>query len=610
MIVLGLFGLGTNPGAALLRDGVLESFAEEERFTRVKGSHGLFPGRAAAWCLRRAEVELGEVDRVAFAWDAGKYPARMLAALGWQYVCNRGRVRRGGRVRRTRLREGEGRRDGTLAAALEDVLRHRPARLREDIRAGLAAAGLRGAPPIEFVPHHLCHAYSTYFCSPFERALVVTLDGSGEDVCTQLAVGEGERLRVERTIGIPHSLGWFYAAFTAYFGFEPYRDEGKLMGLAALGHARAATNPWPERLARVLPLTAEGYEVDPLFTRLGDHTFAPRFTDALAELVTAHDPHLVPLCGKRPAHGRPQAYLDPRYVDLAFGVQQRLEQAARTLVASAVRAHGIDDVCIAGGVGLNCKLNGALLQGTGARRVFVQPASYDAGTAIGAAMVVAEGCGDPVRNTMHHAHLGPSYGNAELRAVLDSCAVTAEECADVADRAAAELACGRVVAWFQGPMEIGPRALGGRSILGHPGVAGTRDRLNRDVKFREPWRPFCPSILAEAAPDYLRDAAPAPFMTTAFGVRPERRAELEQAIHVDGTARPQTVARPARGAPGGRYRALLERFSDRTGLPYVINTSFNINGEPMVCGPEEALRSFYASGIDVLVLGDFVLTKT
>jgi carbamoyltransferase len=583
-----------NPGACLMRDGVLLAFAEEERFTRVKGSHGYFPGRSATWCLKRAGLSLEEVDRIAFAWDAKKYPLRMFATLGRQYLRHRGRAHASGRGHTT-----------TLLDTIDDVLRHRPGRLREQIRAGLRAEGHRGEPPIEFVSHHLCHSYSAYFCSSFEQAVVLTLDGSGEDVCTQVAVGRGERLEVVESVPVPHSLGWFYAAFTAYFGFTPYRDEGKFMGLAALGHARASDNPWPERLARIVPVHDDGYEVDPIYTRFGAHTYAQRFTDALAEFVTSYDPRLAPLSRATHANGG-APYLDPAWIDLAFGVQARLEHAARTLADRALREHGMENLCVAGGVGLNCKMNGALLAGTAAKRVFVQPAAYDAGAAIGAAMVVAEAGGDPIRNALDHAYLGPSWSNGEIHDVLKRCNVTSEECGDIAGRVASELDRGRVVAWFQGPMELGPRALGARSILANPKTPGVRDRLNRDVKFREPWRPFCPSILARAAPDYIAGAEHAPFMTTAFAVRPERREEMSQAVHVDGSARPQTVT----PVLGGRYHALLEAFEDRTGLPFVINTSFNVNGEPIVCSPAEALRSFYASGVDALALGDFFLTKT
>ncbi len=596
MNVLGLFGFGMNPGACLLRDGRLIAMAEEERFTRVKGAPGEFPGRAAAWCLRSSGIPLGGVDRIAFAWDASKYPYRMLALLARQYLKYRGRAGRG--------RNGRGS-DSTMLTVVSNLLKYTPARLREDIRLGLRAQGLEGeVPPIEFVPHHLCHAYSCYFTSPFREALVLTLDGSGEEVCTQVALGRGESLTVAESIRVPHSLGWYYAAFTAYFGFTPYQHEGKLLGLAGLGHARAVENPWPERLSRVLRVEDGRYEVDPSFTRLGGHTHAERFTDALVGFLTGFDPTLSPLLAGSSATGNGSC-LDPAYVDLAWGVQSRLEQAALSVARRAAASHGVTNLCVAGGVGLNCKMNGALLSEGPFEHVFVQPACHDAGAALGAAMVVAQQGGDPVRNEMAHAAWGPGWESGEIRALLERCKLSFEECSDVEQRVAAELAAGRLVGWFQGRMEIGPRALGSRSILANPLEPGVKDRLNREVKGREPWRPFCPSVLEQDMEGYLEDAAPAPFMTTAFGLRADHRERLAAVAHVDGSVRPQTVSREA--LP--RYHALIEAFRERTGLPLVRNTSFNVAGEPIVCTPADALRCYFSTGLDVLALGDFFLTK-
>ena len=288
------------------------------------------------------------------------------------------------------------------------------------------------------------------------------------------------------------------------------------------------------------------------------------------------------------------------------GVQERLERAARAVAQRFGDLHGIRDLCIAGGVGLNCKMNGALLNGTSYERLFVQPASYDAGAAIGAAMVVAQANGDAIRNELEHPYLGPGYSSSGIRSVLDSCAISATECDDIADRVAAELAAGRVVGWFQGRMEGGPRALGNRSILANPLSPGITDRLGREVKSRELWRPFCPSILSEAKDDYFENAAEAPFMTTAFTVREEQRASMHSVMHCDFSARPQTVTRSS----NPRFHRMLERFQDRTGVPFVVNTSFNVNGEPIVCSPREALACYYSSGLDVLAMGDFLLTKT
>jgi carbamoyltransferase len=463
-------------------------------------------------------------------------------------------------------------------------------------------------PPVEFVSHHLAHAYSTYFCSPFREAIVLTLDGSGEDNCTQLAIGRGDALTVKENLLIPHSLGWFYAAFTAYLGFVPYRDEGKLMGLAALGEERRAQNPWPERLGKILRVQDGSYEVDPVYTKLGGHYFAERFTDALVKFITDFDPALEPVAygEKIQQNGRAVSrYLDPRYVDLAWGVQEKLEEAAKALVARAVAAHGIRNLCVAGGVGLNCKMNGELLQATPIERIFVQPAANDAGTAMGAAMIVAQALGDPIRNDLQHVYYGPGFSNAEIRRQLDGCKIRYQESGDVVRWTADALAEGKMVGWFQGRMEFGARALGGRSILANPVLPGIKDKVNNEVKYRESWRPFCPSLLDEVKDDYLVGAAEAPFMIVAFQVKPTMRELIPSAVHVDGTVRPQTIKEGA----NPRFHGLVKEVGKRTGHPVVVNTSFNIRGEPIICTPLDAVRCFYSNGLDALVIGDFVVTK-
>lgn len=603
MIVLGLFGFGMNPAACLLRDGELVAFAEEERFSRVKSSPDHFPGRAVRFCLARAGLDLNDVDRIAFAWDTGKYPFTMLKKLVGQYARHRGRAQDSG--------VGQNRHGSTVSSALLNVLKYTPGRLAEEIRLGLRNQGIEGeVPEIEFIPHHLCHAYSTYFASPFDDALVLTLDGSGEDICTQVAVGRAGELRVEESIPIPHSLGWYYAAFTAYFGFRPYRHEGKLMGLAGLGHERADTNPWPERLEEVLSLEDGRYRVDPIFTRFGRHSRADRFTDRLVELITGYDPELVPVSPLerlKATTGDGPRYLSPAYIDLAWGVQARLEQVVKEIATTAASKYGgLRNLCIAGGVGLNCKMNGALLRDPAIDGVFVQPASNDAGSAIGAAMYVAKDAGDSIKRPLAHTYYGPEFSNAELRELLDNCKVSYEESSDISAQVAQELERGRLVAWFQGRAEYGPRALGARSILANPSLDRVADKLNLAVKGREAWRPFCPSILASEADDYFTDCATAPFMTTAFEVRADKRAELRAAAHVDGSARPQTVDSDS----NPRFHELLQEFRRRTGLPMVINTSFNFAGEPIVNSPREALRAFFSTGLDTLALGDFLLTKS
>ena len=603
MNVVGVIGFGKNPGACLLRDGKLVAFAEEERFTRFKGSHGFFPGKSVEYCLREAGLQLGDVHRIAFAWDGGKYPYQMVGHFARQFVKYRGAANRAYH----RERNGSG---GNIISAVANIFKYTTDTLTEEIRLGLRAQGLKGdVPKVEFVSHHLCHAYSTYFCSPFRESLVLTLDGSGEDNCTQLAIGRGDTLTVKDNILIPHSLGWFYAAFTAYMGFVPYRDEGKLMGLAALGEERRAQNPWPERLSKILRVANGTYEVDPTYTKFGGHYFAERFTDALVKFITDFDPSLEPIAygEKASRNGGPPVskYLDPKYVDLAWGVQEKLEEAAKAMVTRAVQEHGIKNLCVAGGVGLNCKMNGELLSATPIERIFVQPAANDAGTAIGAAMIVAQQHGESVWNELEHVYYGPGYSNAEIKAALDGCKVSYEEPSDIVTRVADDLAQGKIYGWFQGRMEFGSRALGGRSIIANPVFPGIKDKVNNEVKYRESWRPFCPSMLDEAKGDYLQGACEAPFMIVAFPVKEEKRAMIPSAVHVDGTVRPQTITEHA----NPRFHELVSEVGKRSGHPVILNTSFNVRGEPIVCSPLDAVRCFYATGLDAMAIGDFLLVK-
>jgi len=601
MIVLGLFGFGMNPSACLLRDGKLVAFCEEERFTRTKGAPDAFPGQSTKACLSQAEITLDEVDTIAFAWDCKKYPFRMLTTLAGQYARHRSRATS------TTQKNGDG---STVSSAVLNLLKYTPSRLKEQIRLGLRRAGVEGrVPEVEFVPHHLSHAYSTFFASGFDEALVLTLDGSGENVCTQIATARGRDLEVRRSIPIPHSLGWYYAAFTEYFGFKHYRHEGKLMGLAALGHERSESNPWPDRLESVLSISDGSYQVDPVYTRFGRHSRAERYTDRLVDFLTGFDRKLGPVtCEKRrPSQSNGSApYLTENYVDLAWGVQAQLEKAVIHIAENAAHEFGgLRKLCIAGGVGLNCKLNGALLRSPAFDEVFVQPAANDAGSAIGAAMWVAAQSGDDISERLEHTYYGPSFASSEISELLKRCKLTATETDDVASVVARELAQGKLVGWFQGSAEYGPRSLGARSILADPNAADICETLNLQVKGREPWRPFCPSVLEEAAPGLYEGCDRSPFMTTAYRVHPDRLKDVGGAMHVDGTVRPQTVS--AQHSP--RFHQLISEIQELTGTPQVINTSFNLAGEPIVSTPQEALRTFYSSGLDVLALGDFVMTK-
>jgi carbamoyltransferase len=600
MNVLGVMAFGENPAACLLRDGELVAFAEEERFTRLKGSDGMCPSRSIAYCLSAAGLPLAAVDRIAFGWNCRKYPWTMLRRFAGAYLRHRGAARRAYRV----ADEGS-----SGLSALEAAFEYHPGRIRSRLVQGLRAAGLRGeVPPIEFVDHHLAHAYSAYYCSGFRRAGILTLDGSGEDVCTQLAVGEDDEVRVVEQVGIPNSLGWFYAAITQYLGFIPYRDEGKLMGLAALGEERCGANRWLDPLSRVLRISGDGYEVDPIYTRLGGHYDGDRFTDELTRLITSVDPTAVPVAyGERVRHDGEviSRYLLDTYVDLAWAAQTLLEEAAVTLARRLVREQRVENLCLAGGVALNCKMNGEVLRHAGCRNVFVQPAASDAGSALGAAMYVGRQLGDDVRNPLTHVRYGPGFDDDAVHRALRQCGVSFRRVADPAEEAAERLEEGSIVGWVQGRMEFGARALGGRSILANLAVPGIKDRVNARVKYRESWRPFCPSLIEEVKDRYIESPNESSFMTVAYRATPEAVKALPAIVHVDGTMRPQVVASDV----DPLYHRLIAEVGRRTGHPVVMNTSLNVRSEPIVCTPLEAVRCYYSNGLDALIIGNFALTK-
>jgi len=600
MNVLGLFAFGENPAACLVRDGELISFAEEERFNRLKTSKGFFPSRAVAWCLAANNLTLADIDRIAFGWDVERYPWKVGARFAQIFL------KFGARARRAHHIEPD---QGGFSNAVSVAMKWHPRQIRFAIHQGLRAAGLSGAiPPIEFVPHHLAHAYSVFPLSGFERAGIITIDGSGEETATQLAVGEGDSIRVVESIPMPHSLGWFFAMVTQYLGFIPYRDEGKLMGLAALGEERSEGNKWLETLSRVLKIYDGAYEVDPTYTHFGGHFYGDRFTDAFADLIMRVDPDARPIAYGEQIEVNGQTvsrYLHPTYIDLAWAAQELLEQAAISMVRRLVRDHGIDKLCVAGGVGLNCKMNGELLRRSDISEIFVQPAAYDSGAALGAALYVSKELGATIRRPFGGVYKGPDFDNAAIRRDLEAAKVKYTTLADPAAEAAKRLAADELVGWFQGPMEFGARALGGRSILGNPLNPRIRDLVNDQVKFRESWRPFCPSTIAAATTEYIHAANDAAHMIVAYEAT-DTMAEVAPAlVHVDGTIRPQVVNSDFNPL----FHSLIETFGHNTGHPLVLNTSLNVRGEPIVCTPMDALRCFFSNGLDVLVMGDFLVTK-
>jgi carbamoyltransferase len=600
MNILGISAFGENPAACLMVDGAMRGFCQEERFTRLKVSDGHFPTHAATWCLKSQGLRLGDIDRIAVSWDCTKYPWRMLRHLARVHL----RLPHGARPDPSSIRHA-----GGPIAAWRYLLEHTPAAFEQGIRDHLRDAGHRGPiPRIVFVPHHEAHAFQAFHQSGFAESAVLVVDGSGEEDTVSgyhfSATGWRRLFQIE----VPQSLGWFYSGFTAYLGFHGNRDEGKLMGLAALGSARRAHNPWLQRLDAVLRVERDGFELDPTCFKFAGHEHHARFSDRLRRFITRFDPALEPVGLGEMAQvgGRVQPrYLLPEYVDLAYAVQDRLEQALLVLATRLRRASGSTRLCLAGGVAMNCKANGRLLDDAGFEQIFIHPAASDDGAAIGAAFHVAAAEGRLGANVLAHAQWGPAFSDGDIASALRGCGIPFTPAEDIAETAADLLTDGRLLGWFQGGVEMGARALGGRSIIACPGDPDTKDRVNQKVKYREEWRPYCPSMTAEARARYLEDAVEAPFMILARRATPLLEVAAPATVHVDGTVRPQTVTREALPL----WHHLLECVGERTGHPILLNTSFNVRSEPIVCTPLDAIRCFFGSGLDALAVGSFLVRK-
>mgnify|MGYP003603170796 CR=1 FL=1 len=575
MNILGICTEGPqSTGACLLMDGKLVAMAEEERFVRIKQAPGLLPGRATQYCLKTGGIQLTDVDAIAVSWDVYKYKDFMpafYAAVGQRY---------GDKGWLTYISEQQ-----ILQRFQPDYVTHR-----------IAASLIRGAdrrqlPPLRYVTHHKTHAASAFWASGYDEAAILTIDASGEEQCTVIWHGKGMEITQVESFDIPDSTGWMYAGLTEYLGFRPYSDEGSVMGLACYGHADPDITTIFDDIAPVYP---DGtYRIDPTYFFFGPHTYGDRYTD---KLVAALGP---------PFHyGEP---ISARQQNIAWAVQDRLEKIAVGLARRAVAATGCRSVCLAGGVALNCKMNRAILNSGVVDRLYIQPVSNDAGSALGAAQLVAADMGDDPRFEQRLVHYGPDYSNAEIRAVLEGHKLAYEYLPEnrLERRVAARIARGDIVGWFQGRLEAGPRALGSRSIIASPIGLEIKDKINEAVKYREPWRPFAPSVKAGRLGEFVYDAVEAPFMILTFDVRPEVASRIAAVVHVDNTIRPQTVR--AEDLP--RWYRVIDEFENLTGVPMILNTSFNVKGEPIVNTPQDAVRTFYGSGLDALAIGDFWLEK-
>lgn len=554
-VILGVNGYSRrthNASACIVINGELVAMAEEERFTRRKNAFGEVPLNATAFCLDRAGISVDDLDCIAVGWNFDKVFENI----------------------------------GTQPPTKDELV---------DLYLPLDRFKYSKRPKVEMVPHHMAHAASAFYLSGMPESLILVIDGQGETQSTSVFTGQGQDISLVREFGVKDSLGFFYEAVSEYVGLSRL-DAGKIMGLASFGN--------PKYEFDLFRTDQDGYSVNldqpsqremdlqPEVTRLWrnylEDTFGPRNRGRLVYDAT------------KARFSRDTTFED-HYKDVAASAQKTLEATVRHLIGLYTNKYQMRNLCIAGGVGLNCSMNGAIAREGVVDDLFVPPFSNDAGVSVGAALYLSDQ--KPI-SRLESASLGPEFSNDTIVTILKSLGIDYQLSDDIGSRVAELLLQDKVVDWFQGRMEAGPRALGNRSILGNPTNRTTHDRLNA-IKNREAWRPLAPSFLSADLADYMQDSSESPFMLRAFLAKPDRINEIPAAVHIDGTSRAQTVTQ--RNNP--LYYRLIDNFRKVSGVPAVMNTSFNLEYEPIVCSPHDALRTFYSSGPDYLAIGDVLISK-
>jgi len=573
MITLGINAWHGDASACILVDGKLVCAVEEERLNRLKHVAG-FPALAAGLCLERAGARLEDVDHVA----VGRNPSANLLKKVLFTLKKR----------------------PSFAGLVKDRLRH-VAKIRDvkgELCRRLDVDPERVGARFHNVEHHQAHIASAYFASGFDQAACLTVDGFGDFASCMLARAEGNRIEVLERSLFPHSLGLFYLAVTQFLGFQRYGDEGKVMGLSSYGET-----PYLDAMEKMVRIVPDGlFEMGLDYFIHHSEGVEMTWDEGSPKLGPVFSDRLVELLGE-PRH--PGAPIEKRHEDVAASLQRHLEHCVLHLARRLHAEVPSKNLAMAGGVALNCVANARIPRETGFEDLYIQPAAGDGGTSLGAALYVEHAVLDRPRGFRLEApYTGPEYTEAECEAALREAGLRWRKVRDAPAEAARMVAGGKVLGWFQGKVEFGPRALGNRSILADPRRPDMKDILNSRIKHREPFRPFAPSVLEEHTGEVFEESAPSPFMLLAYDFRPEWREKVPAVAHVDGTGRLQTVSRDT--AP--RYWELIEAFRKETGVPLVLNTSFNEN-EPIVCTPGDAVRCFVETKMDALVLGDLVVEQ-
>ncbi|MHB8216524.1 MAG: carbamoyltransferase family protein [Candidatus Sulfotelmatobacter sp.] len=574
MYILGINAYHGDAAAAIIKDGQLIAAVEEERFNRKKHCAG-FPALAINYCLEAAGISLDQVEHVGISRDPSAHlHKKVLFSL-------------------TKLANLS----GLIATRLANAAKIRD--LRQELARALGVAPSKDAQ-FHNVEHHKAHMASSFFVSPFERAAILSIDGFGDFISTMWGIGQGNRIDVLGRVEYPHSVGALYTATSQYLGFTKYGDEGKVMGLAPYGQPRyrAAfrdiirtdnSDGFKLNLDYFLH-HSEGVEMtwdegSPTIGRM----FSEKFIDTFGPARSASEP------------------ITSKEEDIAASLQARLEEVAFHILNRLYEMTKVDRLCLAGGVALNSVMNGKIPLHTPFKSIFVQPAAGDSGTAVGVCYYIHNMILQQPRSfVMEHAYTGPEFSDGQIERLLNESGILYRKLADgeLTQVAAQAISDGKIVGWFQGRMEFGPRALGNRSIIVDPRRSEMKDTLNARIKKREPFRPFAPSILEDRVGEYFEQTHPSPTMLMVYQVKKDKQAAIPAVTHVDGSGRLQTVSR----ATNPRYFQLISDFDKLTGVPVVLNTSFN-EDEPIVCSPEEALNCFLRTRMDVLFLGNYMVQR-
>lgn len=547
MNILGVTApLSWNSAAAIVVNGKLLAAAEEERFNRIKHSPRMPPYKATQFCLSFAKINPWDIDYLAFGYRS-PFIAYLFSTV--ENIRNQDFTRI--------LREA-----GAFAEYYIGIIRYKD---------WLQKIGVDfSKTKICFVPHHIAHSASAYYSSGMTHANILTLDGQGEDDAGMLGVGRNGKIRKLGKIGHHQGLGWVYAETTDILGFQPHSGEGKVMGLAAYGKKTLTRMPWT--------VSSRSYTLAPFWNISFWKTCGPR--------------------------RNPSSPLSSLHKNLARTTQQFIEKAGEILARRLYSLSPCENLVLAGGVALNCDMNAKIASLPFVKNLFVYPAADDGGTAVGAAFETTSRLGENVNYQMENNYLGPNYDNKDIELVLRESHIPYKTWSSFHD-IARMLAMGKIIGWFNGRMEFGPRALGNRSILAHPGIRGIKEKINAHVKHRESWRPFAPSILDEDGPSLFQKYSYSPFMTRTFPSTSLGVSLFSQAVHIDHTARIQSVRKEV----NKKFYDLILAFKNQTSIPGVLNTSFNDADEPIACSPKDALRTFFSTGLHALVIGDYIIQK-